>query len=101
MNAPLTAELPYRPDSAALFEAIADRPWAVFLDSGLHHPGVSRYDILAADPYMRLVTRGGLTEVHCDGVTLARDDPFSLLRAQLELDSSCSSFLPFSGGAIG
>ena len=61
MTPPLLTELPYRTDSAALFEAIADRPWAAFLDSGPHHPGVSRYDILAADPYMRLVTRGGLT----------------------------------------
>jgi para-aminobenzoate synthetase component 1 len=32
---PLLTALPYRPDSAALFEAVADWPWAVFLDSGL------------------------------------------------------------------
>lgn len=50
MPAPLLTELPYRPDSAALFETIADWPWAVFLDSGRHHPGQSRYDILSAQP---------------------------------------------------
>ncbi|HUP94854.1 MAG TPA: hypothetical protein VM164_08090, partial [Burkholderiales bacterium] len=64
MSPPLLTELPYRPDSATLFEAIADAPWAVFLDGGLHHPGQSRYDILAAQPYVRLVTRGALTEIH-------------------------------------
>ena len=63
MRAPLLTELPYRADSTALFEAIADAPWAVFLDSGLRHPGQSRYDILAAQPYVRLVTRGPLTEI--------------------------------------
>ena len=52
------AELPYRLDSAYLFQAIADSSWAASLDSGLHHPGQSRYDILAAQPYVRLVTRG-------------------------------------------
>ena len=49
MTIPLLTELPYRPDSAALFEAVADRPWAVFLDSGLHYPGQARYDIIAAE----------------------------------------------------
>jgi hypothetical protein len=64
MPAPLLTELPYRADSTTLFETIADWPWAVFLDSGRHHPGQSRYDILAAQPYIRLVTRGQMTEVH-------------------------------------
>ena len=101
MSPPLLTELPYRPDTASLFEAIADLPWAVFLDSGQHHPGQSRYDILAAQPYIRLVTRGNLTEIDADGVELTREDPFSLLRAHLSCDASTRSFLPFSGGAIG
>jgi para-aminobenzoate synthetase component 1 len=101
MNIPLLTELPYRPDSAVLFEAVADRPWAVFLDSGLHYPGQARYDIIAAEPYLRLVTRGSLTEVHGEGIELSRADPFDLLRAQLAIDASCRSELPFTGGAIG
>jgi para-aminobenzoate synthetase component I len=98
---PLLTELPYRNDSALLFEAIADRTWAVFLDSGLHHPGQSRYDILAAQPYLRLVTRGTLTEVNGDMIELSRDDPFELLRRALDFDRACSGPLPFCGGAIG
>jgi para-aminobenzoate synthetase component 1 len=104
MPAPLRTELPYRQDSAALFEAVADLPWAVFLDSGRHHPGQSRYDIIAAQPYVRLVTRGNLTEVNTDGIALSRDDPFQLLKRHLDIDpalSSGSGELPFFGGAIG
>lgn len=101
MPIPLLTELPYRPDSALLFEAVADRPWAVFLDSGLHYPGQARYDIIAAEPYLRLVTRGSLTEVHGEGIELSRADPFELLRANLAIDPACRSELPFTGGAIG
>ncbi len=101
MPAPLLTELPYRPDSAALFETIADWPWAVFLDSGRHHPGQSRYDILSAQPYIRLVTRGQMTEVHADGGALSRDDPFALLRRYLDIDPVLAGALPFCGGAIG
>src|SRR5688572_28015419 len=101
MSAPLLTELPYHPDSAALFEAIADLPWAVFLDSGRHHAGQSRYDILSAQPYIRLVTRGNLTEVDADGVELSREDPFALLRRHLACDPGAAGSLPFAGGAIG
>ncbi len=101
MAIPLLTELPYRTDSAALFEAVADRPWAVFLDSGLHHPGQARYDIIAAEPYLRLVTRGALTEVHAELTELSRADPFELLRQQVAMDAGCAGELPFSGGAIG
>lgn len=100
MNVPLLTELPYAPDSAPLFESIADLPWAVFLDSGRHYPGQSRYDILAAQPYVRLLTRGKLTEIQADGVELSRDDPFTLIRRFLDI-APASAGLPFSGGAIG
>lgn len=106
MAPPLLTELPYCADSAPLFEAVADRPWAVFLDSGLHHPGQARYDIIAAEPHVRLVTRGSLTEVHGEGIELTRADPFDLLRQQLAIDPACRADLPgfelpFTGGAIG
>jgi para-aminobenzoate synthetase component 1 len=101
MSPPLLAELPYQPDSARLFDAIADLPWAVFLDSGRHYPAQSRCDILSAEPYLRLVTRGPLTEVYGDTIELSREDPFALLRRSLAMDSSCGGDLPFCGGAIG
>ncbi len=92
--------LPYRPDSTALFEAIADEPWAVFLDSG--HPHTSgRIDLLAARPYLTLVTRGGVTEVNGpQGMKICKDDPLELLRRHLPKDRVAAPFF-FAGGAIG
>ncbi|MCI3951036.1 MAG: pabB [Burkholderiales bacterium] len=101
MSTPLVTELPYRPDSSTLFETIADLPWAVFLDSGQHHPSQSRYDILSAQPYARLITRGALTEIHAEGVALSREDPFALVRRFLDIAPARGERLPFSGGAIG
>jgi para-aminobenzoate synthetase component 1 len=102
----LIAELPYHEDGATLFERIAHRPWAVYLDSG--HPGSSygRYDILAADPFITLTTCGGSTEIReRSGVHASQEDPFALLKGVLlrfpHANSKAIDFLPFSGGAIG
>jgi len=95
------ATLPYRPDSAELFDALADEPWAVFLDSG--HPRASggRWDILAARPHATLVTRGGVTEYRQgDSVECSKADPFDCLRSALSA-SPASQPLPFIGGGIG
>lgn len=101
----LLTALPYRADSAELFEAIADEPWAVFLDSGRPRSTAGRIDILAARPSATLVTRGGMSEIRRhDGtgpaVSLSPDDPFDLLRQALAADGQPGP-LPFTGGAIG
>jgi len=101
MATPLKAELPYRENSAELFEAVADRPWAVFLDSGNHDLAQSRYDIIAAEPYITLVTRGNLTEVRGAESELSREDPLELLRRHLDFDANAGCDLPFCGGALG
>ena len=101
MSALLRTELPYHDNSAALFEAVADLTWAVFLDSGNHALTQSRYDIIAAEPYITLVTRGNLTEVRGEGSELTREDPFVLLRRQLAVDAAAACDLPFCGGALG
>jgi para-aminobenzoate synthetase component 1 len=99
----MRTELPYFPDSAPLFEALADSPWAVFLDSGSHHLTQSRYDIIAAEPFATLTTRGGMTEVRRRGdIKLAPEDPLVLLRDVLHMNESRADVpAPFSGGAIG
>ena len=101
MSGLLRTEVPYRDNSAALFEAVADLPWAVFLDSGSHHLTQSRYDIIAAEPYLTLVTRGKLTEMRGEASELSREDPLILLRRHLAPDSAAACDLPFCGGAIG
>lgn len=98
----LLNQIPYREDSAELFEAIADEPWAVFLDSGRPGIGLGRYDILSADPWMTLTTHGPVTEMrrgeHCE---TSERDPFSLLKEALGDKQETPQGLPFAGGAIG
>jgi para-aminobenzoate synthetase component I len=110
--------LAYRSDSAALFGLIAAEPWAVFLDSGrLDNRAVApaglvsaRFDILAARPFMTLVTRGEVTEISRNGVLRhSVEDVFSLLRDCLAAEAVPTQLpdllslpdLPFMGGAIG
>ncbi|MEQ1739191.1 MAG: aminodeoxychorismate synthase component I [Methyloglobulus sp.] len=99
----LISPLPYFPDSSALFAAIADQPWAVFLDSGYPYSDQGRYDIIAAEPVATLVTHGEITQINRNGsVMLSSQDPFDLVKQELE---SCHhegfAGLPFNGGAIG
>jgi para-aminobenzoate synthetase component 1 len=99
---PRIEELPYFEDSAALFAPWADRRWAVFLDSGFPRCRHGRYDILAAEPMVALVTRGHVTEIRRrGGAALSPEDPFTILRR--ELGMPCRSFpeFPFVGGAVG
>lgn len=99
---PRIEELPYFEDSAALFAPWADRRWAIFLDSGFPLCRQGRYDILVAEPMVALVTRGHVTEIRRRGsAALSPEDPFAILRR--ELDPPCPSFLelPFAGGAVG
>jgi len=95
-------ELPYFEESADLFESISDRHWAVMLDSGPKENRCGRYDILTADPFVTLVTRGDNTEVESGESSFSSfDDPFFLLREMLGPVETIDSELPFSGGAIG
>lgn len=96
------AELPYQADSAVLFEALTHLPWAVFLDSGYPAIRQGRYDILAAEPWLTLTTRGEVTEIRGpDGVELSGENPFLLLRRYLGEPAEGVAGLPFCGGAIG
>jgi para-aminobenzoate synthetase component 1 len=98
----MLTEIPYQADSAALFEVIADKPWAVFLDSGRPHSEQGRYDIIAADPMQTLVTRGDVTEISRDGtVEMSTADPFELLRQAMGPRGKSVHGLPFAGGVLG
>ncbi len=102
MTRPMLTEVPYHVDSAALFGAIADWPWAVFLDSGRPFVEQGRYDIITADPMLTVTTRGELTEINKGaGVEISSEDPFSVLRRCLGESGESVHGLPFSGGALG
>ena len=80
-------ELPYQSDAARYYAAIAELPWAVWLDSG----GMARFDILTAVPHHTVVIGEGTS---CS-------DPFALLRSELGEPVSPVADVPFAGGALG
>jgi para-aminobenzoate synthetase component 1 len=72
-----SSSVPYNKDAEQFYAAIADLPWAVWLDSG----GRGRYDILTAQPVATLVTHGLQTTItDVTGTHNSAEDPFVLLR---------------------
>ena len=106
----ITHQLSYHHDSAALFERIANQAWAIMLDSGQMVNSATgkagsqygRYDIIAAEPFITVVTTGKLTEINQNAtVTYSEDDPFYLLKSLLNQYQAPKTDYPFSGGALG
>ena len=90
--------VPYLADATGYYAAIADLPWAMWLDSA----GMGRYDIVCAQPMATLVTRGAITEISdAGGTKLSTEDPFDLLREQLGEPCGPAPDIPFCGGALG
>ena len=90
--------LPYNRDVADYYQAIADLPWAVWLDSS----GRGRYDILTAQPQVTLVTHGAQTIISdAAGIRASTADPFVLLREQLATQPEYEPGVKFAGGALG
>lgn len=99
----LIADLPYHWNSAELFARIAHKPWAVYLDSGRPGSNYGRYDILTAEPFITVVTRGLATEiVGLENSQVTTEDPFTVLQGVLRrFPSPPFTGMPFCGGAIG
>ncbi|KAF3977420.1 MAG: aminodeoxychorismate synthase component I [Methylococcales symbiont of Iophon sp. n. MRB-2018] len=94
--------LPYFEDSSELFAPIADKPWAVFLDSGFPESGYGRYDIIASDPDVTLVTTGHTTQISKQGqISYSEEDPFLLVKQHLNVGIPSIDGIPFNGGSIG
>jgi len=94
--------LPYFENSALLFSPIADKPWAIFLDSGFPYSDQGRYDIIACDPEITLQTHGVKTTILKQGeITSSTEDPFVLLKQYLNKGFKSIDELPFNGGALG
>ena len=100
---PTKHSLPYFEDSALLFAACADKPWAIFLDSAFPVSQQGRFDIMAYDPICTLETRGAITTItdRNGKRTDSQADPFELLKQQLGPVLPHVDDLPFNGGAIG
>lgn len=90
--------LRYYSNAAGYYNAIADLPWAMWLDSA----GMGRFDIICAQPVATLVTQGAITTIHdAQGARHSADDPFDLLRQQLGPPCEPANGIPFCGGALG
>jgi para-aminobenzoate synthetase component 1 len=90
--------LPYTYDASGYYRAIADLPWAVWLDSA----GMGRYDILCAQPEITVITQGPCTQViNATGASNSDEDPYDLLRQQLGQPIKPVQDIPFAGGAVG
>jgi len=99
---PLCTELPYPEDSATLFTKLRSHHWPVILDSANTGGENSRYDIIAADPFITLETIGLETIISQQGnKQTSQADPFELLETVLLPLQQSQTSLPFSGGAIG
>jgi len=79
-------ELPYFPDAARYYAAMADLPCSVWLDSG----GMARFDILTAAPHHTRMW----DEQTCG-------DPYAALRDELGATAATVADVPFAGGALG
>lgn len=106
----LKHKLHYCSDTSRLFERLAHKPWAIFLDSGRPQSEYGRFDILVADPFVTISTveydaelnANIRTEIIQNGhKTISLDDPFAILNRLLEPYRPAVSGLPFSGGAVG
>ncbi len=81
------APLPYQSDASRYYAALADLPWAAWLDSG----GMARYDILVAAPHRTVMP----------DEKAAQGDPFDLVRRALGERIAPVADVPFAGGALG
>ncbi|HZF29930.1 MAG TPA: aminodeoxychorismate synthase component I [Gammaproteobacteria bacterium] len=102
MATPRITELEHWDAVAPRFRGLADLPWPAWLDSASRRVG-ARYDILVADPYVTLRTRGAVTEISRRGgetVESARA-PLELVREALGSTCAPAPGLPFFGGAVG
>jgi para-aminobenzoate synthetase component 1 len=84
------------------FRTLAGLPWCMWLDSAAADEH-ERFDILVADPYVTLRTRGAVTEIAPRGAAARESQrpPFELVREQLGDVGAAAPGLPFSGGAVG
>lgn len=101
---PLIEEIDTRLSPPDAFELFRNEPFSFFLDSGMDTHKLGRYSFIGSDPFLVLSTRG--SEIILNrGAEKSRliGNPFDVLNYFLEIYhlDSCSSPVPFIGGAVG
>jgi para-aminobenzoate synthetase component 1 len=101
---PLVEELKGAPEAPRCFDALAERPFSFFLDSGMDPARLGRYSFMGSDPFLVLRSRGDSVTFTKDGTAeVVRGNPFAVLGGLLEtyaLDDAGAP-VPFTGGAVG
>jgi para-aminobenzoate synthetase component 1 len=102
LQTPRIFELPHWHAVDRRFRTLTGLPWAAWLDSAAAGTN-ERHDILVADPFVTLRTRGAVTEIARRGgaMTQSRRPALELLREELGDLASGPPGLPFFGGAVG
>ena len=99
-------------DSAGLFGEVANRPWAMFLDSGVVNAKrpVNKhadFDVLAINPCVTLVSEGNTTLIESSsGMQSNTNDPMQLLQEQIrsvlpQMSAQDYDSCPYIPGALG
>ncbi|MFC2059001.1 aminodeoxychorismate synthase component I [Chloroflexota bacterium] len=101
---PLVEELCTSLSASQAFEVFRDRPFSIFLDSGMDYQKLGRYSFIGIDPFLILKSRGQeINLIGPQGERIIQGNPFDMLGELLQkyrLDDS-SYPLPFVGGAVG
>lgn len=91
--------------SSQLFSFFAAKPWAMLLDSAHCDHIDSRFDIMVADPKVKIITRKQQTEVIVNNDShFTSADPLSLVQQNIDSHlpiTNNNTHLPFIGGAVG
>ena len=99
-------ELGYQVDSSVFYEKISHFEWPVFLDSCYQKDkpksSYARFDIIAANPFIKLSTLKGVTEItNSEGKRKTKEPALDILSEVMKKYQDTSSEIPFVGGAIG
>ena len=101
---PLIEEIDAKLTPLDAFALLKDEQFSFFLDSGMDPHKLGRYSFIGSDPFLVLSTRGNEVTIS-QGAEKSRfrDNPFDVLSHFLEVYrlDSCSSPVPFIGGAVG
>jgi len=102
---PIFQKLSLEADVPVLFAGLSSRPYSFLLDSGLLVPGLGRYSLLGADPFLVLRSRGRRIRLERRGESIvAAAHPLQKLKSLLNswrLFPPAGFPLPFCGGAVG
>ena len=95
-------EIAYQ-EPVRIFEALKDRPFSFFLDSGMDPQRLGRYSLMGSDPFLVVKSKGCKISILEDGTWMEQEgEPFQVLRElmkryQVESDSR----VPTTAGAFG